>query len=101
VQAPVERMRQINAPQVAVLVLTQRLQDDPARNTARDAGLDRDLRPGMRYHAPCSAAQRTVGVAVIAIGVAAVTKPFTSEQGVDVRHQFVQILAVRARENRA
>src|SRR5260370_42689196 len=82
---------------MAVLVMAQRLKDDPAGDAARDAGLDHDLRPGMHHRAPHSAAQRTIGVAVVAIGVAAVTKPFTGQQRAYIRHQFAQPLAVRAR----
>jgi hypothetical protein len=84
-QPMIEGERQIDAPQVPVVVLLERLKDDPARHAVRDTGLDHDLGPGMDDRAPDGAAQRAVSVGIPAIGiVAAEPPPSGCQQGANI-----------------
>src|SRR5271165_72272 len=100
-QSMIERKRQVDAPQVAEVVLPQRLEHDPARDAVRDAGLDHDLRPGMQHYAPCGTAQRTVAVGVPGIGVAAEAPSPGLQRRTDVRHYLIEPLIFRAGPGRA
>jgi hypothetical protein len=97
VQMVIEGIGQIDAPQVAVVVLIHRLEHDPARHAVRDPGLDDGIGPGMQDRAPRGAAQRAVGVAEHAVRVAAEAEPLCGQQGSDAGHELIDARALRTR----
>jgi hypothetical protein len=85
VELVVERMRQVNAPEMPPIILGERLEYDSTADPVGHACLDHSGRPEVAYATPYRAAQLDIGVAVPAICMTARPKPFRGQQRVDLR----------------
>lgn len=101
VQPVIEREGKVYAPKVTLPVPEQRLQHDTGGDTVRDARLDHSSRLCVNGRAPSGAKQRPLSVAVPGVGVPAAVQATRRQQLLDIRHDLVQPLPVRARPRRA